>query len=68
MTKIIALVAFALVSASIGTWQMLINTGPKAAATVTTAKAAAPERAMISPYEHMIMHGKSLPVEQWAAF
>ena len=65
MSKLIAIVAFGLMSAASFGW--LANVKLRTAATVTTATAAAEGR-IIPPFELMIKHGKLLPVEQWPAF
>jgi hypothetical protein len=40
---------------------------PEPKAGIATAKAAAPAN-LIAPFELMVRHGKSLPVEAWDAF
>jgi hypothetical protein len=70
MSKLIAIVAFGLMSTASISWLAFINVEPRTTATVTTATAAAAaaEGRMIPPFELMIKHGKLVPVEQWPAF
>lgn len=49
-------------------WSRLVHVEPEAATTVTKAEAAAIAAPLISPFDIMMKHGKTLPVEQWDAF
>jgi hypothetical protein len=63
MSRIIAVVLISGVMATIVVWSNVAQMKPEVAATLTEARAEG--RAMISPLEVMIMHGKNAPVEEW---
>ena len=46
-------------------WLGAVRVEPETPVTVARAEAAAVAAPMISPFDIMVRHGKSLPVEQW---
>jgi hypothetical protein len=64
MSRIMAVVLISTVMATIVVWSNVVQVNPEVAATL--AEVGAEEgRAMISPLEIMIIHGKKAPVEEW---
>jgi len=64
MSRIMATVVISGVMATIVFWSNVVQVKPEFAATLTEARVEE-GRAMISPLEIMIMHGKNAPVEEW---
>jgi uncharacterized membrane protein YqhA len=66
--KIAAAVMVGLMAAIIIIWSGFVRVEPETATTVTRADAASVAAPMISPFDLMMKHGKSLPLEAWDAF
>jgi uncharacterized membrane protein YqhA len=66
--KIAAAVMVGLMAAIIIIWSGFVRVEPETATTVTRADAAVVAAPMISPFDLMMKHGKSLPLEAWDAF
>jgi hypothetical protein len=64
MTRIMAVVLISGVMAMIVVWSNVVQVKPEVAATLTESRAEE-GRAMISPLEIMMIHGKNAPVEDW---
>ena len=64
MSRIMVVALISGVMATIVVWSNVVQVKPEVAATLTEARAEE-GRAMISPLEIMMIHGKNAPVEEW---
>jgi hypothetical protein len=66
--KIAAAVMVGLTAAIFIIWSGFVRVEPETGTTITRADAASVAAPMISSFDLMMKHGKSLPLEAWDAF